>query len=65
MVENGLELADNISHRWLFSDFDTKRKLQELLFPDGILYTKQIDEVRTLRTNTLFPYIPLLVKVLE
>ncbi len=55
----GLNIATNLSELWVFSDFDKKRKLQNLVFPEGILYNKQKDAVRTLRANTLFAAIPL------
>ena len=45
---------------WGSSDFDNKKKLQYLIFPDGILYNKQIDRVRTPKINSLFAAIPTL-----
>jgi len=35
-------------------DFNKKQKLQTLLFPEGILYDKENDRVRTFRVNTIF-----------
>ena len=55
----GLNIAANLSELWVFSDFDKKRKLQNLVFPEGILYNKQKNAVRTLRANTVFAAIPL------
>jgi len=62
MIEKGLQLAGNISEIWAFSEFDDKKKLQELVFPEGILYNKKIDAVRTPRTNSIFKAIALLAK---
>ena len=56
----GLKIAQNISQLWDSADFDNKRKLQLLVFPEGIMYSKQKDRVRTNRINSLFQSIPLL-----
>ena len=54
MIEKGLKIAENMSRLWSSSDFDDKKKLQYLIFPDGILYNKQIDRVQTPKINSLF-----------
>ena len=36
------------------------RKLQQLVFPSGMGYNKQIDEVQTKRVNSIFSSIPLI-----
>jgi site-specific DNA recombinase len=61
IVEKGLAIAENISSTWTSSDFDEKRKLQSLVFPEGIVYCKKKDRVRTIRVNSLFAEIPELV----
>ena len=43
-------------------DLEQKRKLQQLVFPSGMGYNKQIDEVQTKRVNSIFSSIPLLSK---
>ncbi|MEO5892232.1 MAG: hypothetical protein ABIQ31_18440 [Ferruginibacter sp.] len=42
-VLKGLEIAKNISAVWTSSDFYGKQKLQNLVFPEGILYNKEKD----------------------
>ena len=42
-----------------------KKKLQQLIFPDGILYNKEIDRVRTSKVNSLFAVIPLITRRYE
>lgn len=37
--------------------YETKQKLQYLLFPEGIVYNKKNDQCRTLRVNAVFGYI--------
>ena len=53
-VEKGLKIAENISQLWVSSDYYEKQQLQYLLFPEGLLYDKKNDTVRTNRINTLF-----------
>jgi len=64
-VEKGMKLAQNLSQTWLEADFMDKRKLQELVFPEGVVYNKQENRVRTFRVNTLFSSIAELERVSE
>ena len=65
LIVKGIRFAENLSELWTNSDFDNKRKLQSLVFPEGIIYSKKKDRVRTKRTNSLFAEIPYLVNVLS
>lgn len=65
IVDKGLVIAENLSELWSSADFDNKRKLQSLVFPQGIIYSKEKDTVRTERINSLFAEIPFLVSVLS
>jgi hypothetical protein len=47
MIHHSLEIISNLSDFWLSGDYDNKRKLQELLFPGGILFDKQFNDYRT------------------
>jgi len=58
-----LEIAENISGIWASSQFDDKRRLQNLIFPEGILYNKPKDTIRTPRINSLFSTIPIVSSV--
>src|SRR5579862_6504614 len=62
-IEKSLEIAANLSLAWNLAKFDEKRKLQKLVFPDGILYNKPKDVVRTPRISSLFAPIPMLVSI--
>ncbi|MBK7308855.1 MAG: hypothetical protein IPI88_18820 [Chitinophagaceae bacterium] len=53
-VEKGLDIVQNISEIWCSSDYAKKQTLQYLIFPEGILYNKQNDTVRTTKINFLF-----------
>ena len=57
-VEKALKIAENISILCGSAGFDEKQQLQNLVFPEGILYNKEKHAVRTPRINTLFAEIP-------
>ncbi|MBM3418253.1 MAG: hypothetical protein FJY17_04950 [Bacteroidetes bacterium] len=59
-VEKGLKYAQNLRHLWVSLDYHEKQRLQYLVFPEGMLYSKKNDEVLTTRINTLFGQIALL-----
>ena len=64
VIKKGLFLAKNLSQIWITADFTEKQKLQRLVFPEGILYSKENDTVRTPKINALFAEIPLLKRVI-
>ena len=64
-VEKCLSIAENISGAWSSATFDNKRLLQNLIFPQGILYDKKNESVRTERVNSLFGAIEPLKRVVE
>ena len=64
-VEKGLDIIQNISEVWCSSDYSMKQVLQYLVFPEGILYNKKNDTVRTNKINILFSEIPYLAMVLD
>ena len=64
IIDKGMSIAENISKMWLSGGFEEKQKLQSLIFPEGILYDKQKDAVRTVRLNSLFAAIPQLTSIL-
>ncbi len=53
------------SQLWVNCDFDDKQQLQQLIFPEGILYNKEKDSVRTVGMNEFFQPILQLVRFLE
>ncbi len=50
---------------WEKSDLDGKRVFQNLLFPEGIIYNRELDYYRTSRINSFFSHIPQLARLLE
>ena len=59
-VNKCLTIAQNLGQSWVSAEYETKQQLQNLVFPEGILYNKQKGAVRTTRVNSLFEAIPLL-----
>ena len=53
-VEKGLQMAQNLSQLWALADFVGKQRLQYLIFPEVILYSKENEALRTQRINALF-----------
>ena len=46
--------ASDISSLWHKADLDSRRKIQNLVFPEGILWDKQIGNFRTVSRNKFF-----------
>ena len=46
--------ASNISILWHNSDLETKRRIQNLVFPEGIYWDSQISDYRTISKNKFF-----------
>ena len=46
--------ASNISSLWHNADIDSKRRIQNLIFPNGIYWDKQIADYRTVSRNKFF-----------
>ena len=53
-IENALNLSINLSKLWASGNLEQKRKIQKMVFPDGIEYDHQNDVYRTFRTNSIF-----------
>ena len=64
LSQKDMNMAKKISQLWISSDYYEKQQLQYLLFPEGMLYDKKNDTVRTLRINTLFREIAVQARVL-
>ena len=65
IIDRGLKIAQNASKLWHDRDYDDKQDLQKLIYPEGIIYNKKKDIVRTPRINSFFEPIPRLVSFLE
>lgn len=52
-----INFALELPLKWLSADYRTKQRIQFLLFPEGLTYSKKTDECRTPRINSVFLYI--------
>ena len=64
-VENATQMALNRPSLWASGDLEERRRIQKIVFPDGIRYNREKDIYRTTRVNSLFSLIPQLVGDLE
>ena len=53
LINHSLEIISNLSDFWVSGDYHHKRKLQEVLFPGGILFDKQVNNYRTPQRNLI------------
>ncbi len=53
-IERSLEYLLELPSVWASSGYAEKRKLQSLIFPEGFLYNKKIDQTRTTKLNSIF-----------
>ncbi len=67
-LEKALDIALNkapeLSSMWAKGNLAEKRKIQKMVFPNGIEYDHKNDEYRTFRVNSFFSYIPAVSKEL-
>ena len=50
-VDFGLSLKDNMLKLWQLGDLSQKRRVQNLIFPDGLVYNKENDDIEPLSLN--------------
>ena len=51
MINQSLEKLKKLNEIWAPSDFENKRALQKLLFPEGIYYNAEMHKYRTRKVN--------------
>ena len=56
-IEVALNITMNIGDSWQKSDYSTKQKIQQLVYPEGISYNKENGECRTIRINEVMKLI--------
>jgi len=53
LIDHSLEIISNLSDFWVSGDYHHKRKLQEVLFPGGIVFDRAVNNYRTLQVNSI------------
>ncbi|GAB3816540.1 hypothetical protein GCM10028895_11840 [Pontibacter rugosus] len=54
LLENGLKMMLSLSSTWAKADAQRRRRLQALVFPDGVDYKRENGAYRTTRVNSFF-----------
>ena len=57
LLEKTVKYALNLSNLWCSGNLETKRAVQNMLFPEGILFDFKNDTYRTIRVNSFFSLI--------
>jgi site-specific DNA recombinase len=57
-IDNALKISKNLSETWMSGDLLQKRRIQQLVFPSGLGYSKSKGRVQTFRVNSIFAAIP-------
>lgn len=57
-IDKAISISLELSPRWHSADIKDKEKLQKLLFPDGIIYDRKNEALRTERINVIFLLLP-------
>lgn len=56
-IDNSIDVARNISKYWHFGDLDTKRRIQKLVFPQGLTVDIPKRVYLTSKVNSVFSLI--------
>ena len=62
-IDVALGYALNLPQTWASGDLEVKKRIQKLVFPDGLVYDHENHQYRTPRVNTLFAVIPDLMRL--
>ena len=60
LIDKALDYALNLPELWGSGDLEEKRRIQKMVFPEGIRYNHQKHCYRTSRVNTIFSLMPLI-----
>ena len=61
LINKALDYALNLPELWISGDLEEKRRIQKMVFPEGIRYNHEKHCYRTSRVNTIFSLMPLIV----
>ena len=64
-LDIALNYAPKLSSLWTNGNLNEKRKVQKMIFPEGIEYDRKTDQYRTLRVNSFFSYIPVITRDID
>jgi site-specific DNA recombinase len=56
-INFSINISSNLNEIWGLSDWETKKQVASLVFPNGLTYNKQKESYRTFETNKIFDLI--------
>ena len=65
IIKKAIEISRNPLQLWHSIDYDDKQRLQFLMFPEGLMYNKENNTVRTFRVNNVFSLIASTARVVD
>ena len=57
LIKESVKLSGNILKMWMSGNYYQKRRLQNLIFPEGVWFDSENNNYRTLKTNNIFKLI--------
>lgn len=57
-IDYALNFMGNVKKMWIDADLDTKRKIQSMVFPNGLCFDTRTKKFGTITTSPLYRYIP-------
>jgi site-specific DNA recombinase len=57
LIEKGVVFASELANCWLNGDYEERQMVQNILFPEGIIYDKENDTYRTSNVNKVIELI--------
>lgn len=64
-IDMAIDFAVNLPIRWRNADYNTKQRVQKMLFPFGVSYDKKNDVCRTEKINSIFLHFAHLKQVIK
>lgn len=64
-IEFVVRMSYELAHLWEVGNFETKKKIQKTIFPEGILFDAENNELRTTRINSFFYVIPTISEIIN
>jgi site-specific DNA recombinase len=65
VIDFTIETRSKLLSMWENTNYHAKQIFQDLVFPDGISYNRELDQYRTTRINSFFSIIPEMIRVLR
>ena len=56
-IDFTLRISCKLDSLWMNSNFNIQQKFQKLIFPEGIIYNKEMNSYRTKKVNSVFTFI--------